>query len=161
MIITDFRATEVSSLLGIATVVPRYEIRQEDVMPRVQNYLSGVDKSALERLMPIYENAGIERRFSCVPPEWYGEPHGWEEKNRLYIENSVDLIEESAAKAMTQSGVSAEELELIISVSTTGIATPSLDARLMERLLFRCDCERLPVFGFGCAGGVLGLARSF
>jgi alkylresorcinol/alkylpyrone synthase len=161
MIITDFRATEVSSLLGIATVVPRYEIRQEDVMPRVQNYLSGVDKSALERLMPIYENAGIERRFSCVPPEWYGEPHGWEEKNRLYIENSVDLIEESAAKAMTQSGVSAEELELIISVSTTGIATPSLDARLMERLLFRCDCERLPVFGFGCAAGVLGLARSF
>ena len=111
--------------------------------------------------MPIYENAGIERRFSCVPPEWYGEPHGWEEKNRLYIENSVDLIEESAAKAMTQSGVSAEALDLIISVSTTGIATPSLDARLMERLLFRCDCERLPVFGFGCAGVVLGLARSF
>jgi alkylresorcinol/alkylpyrone synthase len=157
----DFRATEVSSLLGIATVVPRYEIRQEDVMPRVQSYLPGVDKSALERLMPIYENAGIERRFSCVPPEWYGEPHGWEEKNRLYIENSVDLIEVSAAKAMTQSGVSAEELDLIISVSTTGIATPSLDARLMERLLFRCDCERLPVFGFGCAGGVLGLDRSF
>ena len=157
----DFRATEVPSLLGIATVVPRYEIRQEDVMPRVQSYLPGVDKSALERLMPIYENAGIERRFSCVPPEWYGEPHGWEEKNRLYIENSVDLIEESAAKAMTQSGVSAEELDLIISVSTTGIATPSLDARLMERLLFRCDCGRLPVFGFSCAGGVLGLARSF
>jgi alkylresorcinol/alkylpyrone synthase len=123
-----------------ATEVPRYELRQEDVMPRVQIYLPGVDKSALERLMPIYENAGIERRFSCVPPEWYGEPHGWEEKNRLYIENSVDLI---------------------ISVSTTGIATPSLDARLMERLLFRCDCERLPVFGFGCAGVVLGLARSF
>jgi alkylresorcinol/alkylpyrone synthase len=144
-----------------ATEVPRYELRQEDVMPRVQIYLPGVDKSALERLMPIYENAGIERRFSCVPPEWYGEPHGWEEKNRLYIENSVDLIEESAAKAMTQSGVSAEELDLIISVSTTGIATPSLDARLMERLLFRCDCERLPVFGFGCAGVVLGLARSF
>jgi alkylresorcinol/alkylpyrone synthase len=159
----DFRATEVPSLLGIATVVPRYELRQEDVMPRVQIYLPGVDKSALERLMPIYENAGIERRFSCVPPEWYGEPHGWEEKNRLYIENSVDLIEESAAKAMTQSGGggAAEELDLIISVSTTGIATPSLDARLMERLLFRCDCERLPVFGFGCAGVVLGLARSF
>ena len=118
----DFRATEVLSLLGIATVVPRYELRQEDVMPRVQIYLPGVDKSALERLMPIYENAGIERRFSCVPPEWYGEPHGWEEKNRLYIENSVDLIEESAAKAMTQSGGgAAEELDLIISVSTTGI----------------------------------------
>ena len=157
----DFRATEVSSLLGIATVVPRYELGQEDVMPRVQSYLPGVDKSALERLMPIYENAGIERRFSCVPPEWYGEPLGWEEKNRLYIENAVDLIEESAAKVVTQSGVSAEELDLIISVSTTGIATPSLDARLMERPPFRCDCEQLPVFGFACAGGVLGLARSF
>lgn len=157
----DFYATEVPSLLDVATVVPRYELRQEDVMPRVQSYLPGVDKSALERLMPIYNNAGIERCFSCVLREWYGELHGWEEKNRLYIENAVDLIEESASKAMTQSGVSAEELDLIISVSTTGIATPSLDVRLMERFPFRRDSERSPVFSFDCAGGVLGLARSF
>ena len=81
----DFSATDAPSLLGIATAVPRYELRQDDVMSRAQSYLPGVDEAALERLMPIYNNAGIERRFSCVPPEWYGEPHGWEEKNRLYI----------------------------------------------------------------------------
>jgi alkylresorcinol/alkylpyrone synthase len=161
MVIMDFSATEAPSLLGIATAVPRYELRQDDVIARAQSYLPGVNKSALERLMPIYDNAGIERRFSCVPPEWYGEPHGWEEKNRLYIENAVDLIEEAATKAMAQSGISPEEIDLIVSVSTTGIATPSLDARLMERLPFRRECERLPIFGLGCAGGVLGLARSF
>jgi len=161
MVNMDFSATDAPSLLGIATAVPRYELRQDDVMSRAQSYLPGVDEAALERLMPIYNNAGIERRFSCVPPEWYGEPHGWEEKNRLYIDNAVDLIEEGAAKAMAQSGVSPEEIDLIVSVSTTGIATPSLDARLMERLDFRRDCERLPIVGLGCAGGVLGLARSF
>lgn len=67
MVIMDFGATEVPPLLGIATLVPRYELRQEDMMPRVQSYVPVVGKSAFGRLVSIYNNAGIERRFSCVP----------------------------------------------------------------------------------------------
>lgn len=154
-------AAAAPTLLSMTTAVPKYELLQSDVMARAASFLPDVDQAALERLMPIYGNAGIERRFSCVPPEWYGEPHGWEEKNQLYLSNAVDLIEEAALKAIEQAEVDIQEIDMIVSVSTTGIATPSLDAHLMQRLDFRPDCERLPIFGLGCAGGVLGLGRAF
>ncbi|MGB0577735.1 MAG: hypothetical protein ACPGPC_16550 [Alphaproteobacteria bacterium] len=154
-------AAAAPTLLSMTTAFPKYELPQSDVMARAASFLPDVDQAALERLMPIYGNAGIERRLSGVPPEWYGEPHGWEEKNQLYLSNAVDLIEEAALKAIEQAEVDIQEIDMIVSVSTTGIATPSLDAHLMQRLDFRPDCERLPIFGLGCAGGVLGLGRAF
>ncbi|MBK18820.1 MAG: hypothetical protein CMM52_08290 [Rhodospirillaceae bacterium] len=154
--------TETSpSLLSLTTAVPEYELTQEDVIRRASTFLPGVDSEALERLMPVYKNSGIERRYSCVPPDWYAEDHGWEEKNRLYVKNAVDLIEEASVTAMEQAHIEPSEIDMIVSVSTTGIVTPSLEAQLMERVGFRRNCERLPVFGLGCAGGVIGLTRSF
>ena len=114
----------------------------------------------LDRLLPIYTNAGIETRYSCVPLEWFREPHGWAERNRLYATHALDLAEEAATGALAAAGLQAPEIDGIVFVSTTGIATPSLDALLVDRLPFRRDVHRLPVFGLGCAGGVLGLGRT-
>ena len=146
-------------LLGLTTAVPRHRMTQSDVMARVRRVFAH-NSSEIERMMGIYGNAGIECRYSCVPLDWYEKPHGWEEKNRLFLKNAVDLLERAARQVLDQTGLTVEDIDGIVAVSTTGIATPSLDALIMERMGMRRDVWRLPVFGLGCAGGVLGLARA-
>ena len=82
------------------------------------------------------------------------------EKNRLYLEHAVSLLERAASECLARAGLEAAAVDVVIAVSTSGIATPSLDARVMPRLGLRPDVERLPVFGLGCAGGVQGVARA-
>jgi alkylresorcinol/alkylpyrone synthase len=146
-------------LLALATSVPPHELRQPQVMER-SRLLFRASSSQIERLLPVYDNAGIERRFSCVPIEWYLTPHGWEERTQLFIAHSVALLKDAAERCVERAGLGLDDIDAVVTVSTTGIATPSLDARLMEVLPFRRDLQRLPVFGLGCAGGVTGLARA-
>ena len=146
-------------LLSLATAVPPYRLRQIDVAARAIRLFDG-RRSQIDRLLPVFDNAGISIRYSCVPIEWYEHDHGWREKNRLYVENAVELLERAARSCLERAGCDFAEIDAIVTVSTTGIATPSLDARLMARLPFRRDIVRLPIFGLGCAGGVLGLARA-
>lgn len=148
-----------SHLLALATAVPVHELRQPEVMER-SRLLFQASPNQIERLLPIYDNAGIERRFSCVPIDWYLEPHGWEERTALFIDHSVTLLKDAAERCLERAGLPFDAVDAVVTVSTTGIATPSLDARLMEVLPFRRDVQRLPVFGLGCAGGVTGLARA-
>ena len=113
-----------------------------------------------ERLAPIYRNALIETRHSCVPIDWYLKPHSFSERNDLFLANAVPLLAEAAGKALEQAGLTAGDIDAIVAVCTTGIATPALDARLMQGMPFRPDVRRTPMFGLGCAGGVVGLARA-
>lgn len=146
-------------LAALATAAPRHVLRQEDVVRRVRALFAGRSLD-IERLLPAFGNAGIQTRRSCVPIEWYLTPSDWKRRNSLYIDNAVELLAEAARKCCAESGTRLEEIDSLVTVSTTGIATPSLDARLMEVLPFRRDLQRLPVFGLGCAGGVLGLSRA-
>jgi alkylresorcinol/alkylpyrone synthase len=114
----------------------------------------------LERLMPIYGNTGIERRHACVPIDWHRTAHGWRERNEIYLESAVALLERAAIDCLAQARVGPHEVDAIVVVSSSGIATPSLDAILINRLHMRTDVKRLPIFGLGCAGGVLGLSRA-
>ncbi len=147
-------------LAALATAVPPYRIAQAELTARAHRLFPECGRANVERLMPVYANAGIETRYSCVPPEWYERPHGWAEKNRLYVQNAVALLARASGEALDTAKLAARDIDAIVTVSTTGIATPSLDALLIERLSLRPDVERLPVFGLGCAGGVLGLARA-
>jgi alkylresorcinol/alkylpyrone synthase len=99
-------------------------------------------------------------RQNCVPMAWLVEPHSWPERTRLYRRHAVTLLKEVAQRALAEAGLSPADIDVLVVASTTGIATPSLDALLMEELPFRRDVTRLPLFGFGCAGGALGLARA-
>jgi alkylresorcinol/alkylpyrone synthase len=147
-------------LLAIATAVPPYALGQAEVTVRARHLFSATAAPDLDRLMPVFANAGIDCRYSCVPIEWYDRPHGWVERNALYLEHATDLLERAARRALTLAGRTAEDIDTVVVVSTTGIATPSLDAMLIGRLGLRPDVRRLPIFGLGCAGGVLGLARA-
>jgi alkylresorcinol/alkylpyrone synthase len=146
-------------LAAIATAVPPLVLRQADVMARAARVFNG-HESAIDRLMPAFTNAGIATRHSCVPLDWFERDHGWVERNRLYLDNAVPLLEEASRACLATAGCEFADIDAIVVVSTTGIATPSLDALLMERLPFRRDVMRLPIFGLGCVGGVLGLARA-
>lgn len=147
------------ALTSLTTAVPKYVLHQEDVITRVRSLFGGRQIN-IDRLLPAFDNAGILTRRSCVPIEWYLEPSDWKTRNQLFIDNALDLFEEATARCLEQAGLRADAVDAIVAVSTTGIAVPSLDARLMDRMPFRRDVVRLPIFGLGCAGGVMGLSRA-
>jgi alkylresorcinol/alkylpyrone synthase len=146
-------------LLDVATAVPPYALDQDDVMRRVQVQF-GSRSTVVERLLPVFANTGIERRYSCVPIDWYYGEHGWPDRNAIYLASAIELLERATLDVLGRANRTPEDVDAIVVVSTTGIATPSLDALLMERLPFKRTTRRLPIFGLGCAGGVLGLARA-
>ncbi len=146
-------------ILGMATAVPPFRLEQEDVARFGADFF-GPSFQDFDRFMPVYANTMIENRYSCVPLGWYMEPHGLRERNALYIENAVTLLNDAGRRALTQANLEPADVDAIIAVSSSGIATPSLDALMIDRLELRPDVERLPVFGLGCAGGVIGLARA-
>src|SRR5262249_5296628 len=150
--------TAVPRLLAVATTVPPYPLDQDDVVERVK-LLFGSSPD-LDRLLPVFLNTGIHRRYSCVPIEWYDRAHGWPERNRIYLASALDLLEAATRRVLSLPRRPQDDIENILVVSPTGIATPSLDALLIERMGLRKTVQRLPIFGLGCAGGVLGLARA-
>jgi alkylresorcinol/alkylpyrone synthase len=147
------------SLLSLATAVPPTILRQDEAKA-IAARLFGKRASVFERLAPVFDNAGIEKRHVVRPLEWYEGDHGWRTRNEVYLEAAEALYIEAAQRALHQAGVAAGDVDALVTVSTTGIATPSLEARVAGRMGFRADAERVPVFGLGCAGGVSGLATA-
>ena len=146
-------------ILSLATAVPGYVLKQGDVA-EVGQSLFGNRPAAFERLRPVYANAGIAKRHSCMPLDWYLRPSDWKTRNGLYLEHAPRLLAQAATDCLQRAGIAAGAVDHLVTVSSTGVATPSLDAHLMQRLALRPDVQRLPVFGLGCAGGVLGLSRA-
>ncbi len=147
------------ALLSLGTAVPPNIIVQEEAKALARR-LFGRRSSHFEKLAPVFDNAGIAKRHIVRPVEWYEGDHGWKARNDVYIEAAEALYEEAARKALAAAGVRADEVDGLVTVSTTGLATPSLEARVAGRMGFRPDAERVPVFGLGCAGGVSGLATA-
>jgi alkylresorcinol/alkylpyrone synthase len=152
--------TAAPHLISLATAVPPHALGQAEVAERARHLFAGRTAADLERLMPVFAHAGIIRRYSGVPLGWYEQPHGWAERNRLFLEIAPRLLERAARDALAKARLAPAEIDTVVVVTTTGIATPSLDAMLIGRLGLRADVRRLPIFGLGCAGGVLGLARA-
>lgn len=146
-------------LTAIATALPRHRIEQA-AFKNFSERVFGSRGDTFERLSDVYENAGIATRYAVAPLAWHAEAHGWRSRQRIFCDAALELLQSAAERCLDRAGRSPSEVDGIVTVSTTGIATPSLDARLMERMDFRRDVQRLPVFGLGCAGGVLGLARA-
>jgi alkylresorcinol/alkylpyrone synthase len=149
--------TESCSLLSLATAVPPYVVTQAEAKERAREAFGG-KKALFDRLSGVFDNAGIARRHIVAPQEWYMADHGWRERNALYLEASEKLFVESASAAIEKSGLMPEQIDGVVTVSTTGIATPSLEARVASKVGFRNNVRRVPVFGLGCAGGVSGLS---
>ncbi|MGQ9367618.1 type III polyketide synthase [Azospirillum sp. A39] len=151
--------TDTPRLLALATALPPHRFDQADTLAAARAVYGGRMRD-FERLAPVFPNTGIETRHACRPLEWYLEPRGWPERAAAYEAGALALLEDAAGRALGAAGLGAAAVDAVVCVSTTGIATPSLEALLLERMGFRPDTMRLPVFGLGCAGGVLGLGRA-
>lgn len=150
--------TEVN-LCGLATAVPEFTISQEQAKQSARE-IFGIRTSLFRELEAVFDNAAISNRHICQPLEWFFGPSGFEEKSKLYEEHALALAQQVAEKALDAAGLQPHDIDAIVTVSSTGVTTPSLDARLMNIMPFRSGTLRLPVFGLGCAGGVLGLTRA-
>jgi alkylresorcinol/alkylpyrone synthase len=146
-----------SSLLSLATAVPPHVIEQADAKNLGREAFSG-RKALFDRLSGVFDNAGIAKRHVVAPHDWYMSTHGWEERNALYLQAAEQLFVDAATDAIAKAGLQPQDIDGVVTVSTTGIATPSLEARCAARVGFRSNIRRVPVFGLGCAGGVNGLS---
>jgi alkylresorcinol/alkylpyrone synthase len=111
-----------------------------------------------ERLSRVFLNSGIVQRQGVKPVEWYLEARSWPERTQAYLEGARSLFVEATELALSRAGLSAAQIDTVVTVSSTGIATPSLEARAATHVGFRRNISRVPVFGLGCAGGVSGLS---
>ena len=145
-------------LQSLATAVPPHRLSQSDAARMAAQMFSGRFRN-FERMAPVFTTSGILARYTVQPPEWYLAPRiGWPERMAAYLQGASDLFVDAATRALESAGIAASEVDTIVTISSTGIATPSLEARVAGRMGFRSDVERVPVFGLGCAGGVSGLS---
>ena len=146
-----------AKLISLATAVPRHRLDTGEVVREAAAVFAGrhVD---FERLRPVFVNSGILTRYSVRPYDWFRGNQGWPERTAAFIDGATALFREAGEKALALAAVAAAEIDAIIMVSSTGIATPSIEARVLHEMGFRSDVQRVPVFGLGCAGGVTGLS---
>ena len=147
------------SLLSLSTALPPHRVTQAQAKAAGREMFSG-RKALFDRLSGVFDNAGIDERATVAPIEWYGEEHGWKSRNDLYLASCEALFEKAALAAITGAGLIPSDIDGVVTVSTTGIATPSLEARVGPRIGLKAAVQRVPVFGLGCAGGVSGLATA-
>ena len=144
-------------LLSVATAVPPYKTSQRDAAMAAHQHFSA-RFADFERLAAVFETSGILTRHLVRPLDWYVQPMGWAERNSVYLQGACDLFVAAASKALDEAGVKAADVDTIVTVSSTGLATPSIEAQVGARMGFKTGVERVPVFGLGCAGGVSGLS---
>jgi alkylresorcinol/alkylpyrone synthase len=145
------------TLLGLATAVPPNQLEQLAVADFARR-IYAKSFARYPKLADVFVNSGIERRYSVRPIEWFDAPHGWTERTRAYLDGGTALFVQAAQAALGRAGISARDVDVVVTVSSTGIATPSLEARVAEQMGFKSSTVRVPVFGLGCAGGISGLS---
>jgi alkylresorcinol/alkylpyrone synthase len=145
-------------LVSVATALPAHEVVQADVERFAARWLDGALDGQLARLLEVFAHSGVETRRLCMPLPWYETEHSFAETNALYVEHALDLASRSSRAALARAGLAAADVDHVVFVSSTGVSSPSLDARLANAIGLREDVRRTPVWGLGCAGGAAGLA---
>lgn len=142
-------------LLSIGTALPPHPISQDEVMAVLRR---ARNKPLPPRMEQILRNSGIEQRYLAMPPDYYLGSRSWAERSRLYADSAEALFRVAAAEALERAGLMPTDIGQIVFVSTTGTMTPSLPSRMLGEMGFGRDVRTVPVFGYGCAGGVVGLS---
>lgn len=147
-------------ITAVAGALPPYKLTQDQIREFVSVQFSN-SQLPIERLVDVFENAQIKERYFSVPIDWYRTERSFVEKNQMYIDSSCSLGVECATRCIANSQVVPDEIDYIIFVSTTGLATPSIDARLINLLRLKSSIRRTPIWGLGCAGGAAGIAHAY
>lgn len=146
-------------IVALATATPRHRVSQREAR-RLAAHLFRERLDEDPRLLRVFDHTGIDARNMCMPLEWYGADHDFGERNALYLEHALALAENTGRTALTRAGLTPRDVDHVVFVSSTGLATPSLEARLANVMGLRGDVRRTPIWGLGCAGGAVGLSRA-
>jgi alkylresorcinol/alkylpyrone synthase len=147
------------SVVATATALPRHHYAQRDLAMLAAQYIGGSKhrETAVER---FFDRVGVGERNLALPAEEYARLGGMEKRSKAFIEVATELGVETISSLLVESGLAAGDVAQLTTTTVTGIAVPSLDARLMNRLPFSTSLKRVPLFGLGCLGGAAGLART-
>lgn len=148
-----------STIVSIATDVPAFAATQDQVKAAVPP-LFRLDGRRLDALMSLFDNAEVHRRHIVMPLTELGRPRSLTETMRVYARHASELAERVAAECLRRAAVDPAEVDLIVTVSCTGVMIPSLDAALIDTLGLRRDVRRLPITELGCVGGAAAVARA-
>jgi alkylresorcinol/alkylpyrone synthase len=142
-------------ILSVATANPSFPLSQGEAAKRAKEIFPH-----LKGLWKLYDSTGIDLRYNCEPIDWYLKQHSWEERTASFQKHALDLLADVTLTATAAAGVDLGAIDILVTNTITGLAIPSLDAKLCNRLKLSPRVERLPIFGLGCGGGVAGLARA-
>ena len=149
----------IATIVATATAVPPYSATQDQVKAAFRQLFS-LPPRRLAAVMAIFDNSQIERRHSVYPLQAVGQRRALTDTMRDYRQHAITLGRDVATRALAGARLGAADIDLIITVSCTGIMIPSLDAYLVDELGFRSDVRRLPITELGCVGGAAALARA-
>src|SRR5213593_1480952 len=149
-----------SVIEAVGTAVPPHCVRQDTARDFCRAMFAEAFPD-VDRLLGVFQNTRIEQRYFSAPREWFETEHSFSEKNELYLESAIGVGQAAILDCLNSAGLEPREIDHLIFVSTTGLATPSIDARLINALRMRTDIRRTPIWGLGCAGGAVGLSRAF
>ncbi len=146
-------------ILSLGTAVPPHVIPQNEIRDAALNHFSrGLRDSA--RLVTVFNNVNVKNRYMVVPLTWFERTRSFTETNNKYVEWAEKLSAEAIQQCLDPVGLKPSDIDQILFVSSSGLSTPSIDARLANSLGFKKHIKRTPIFGLGCAGGASGLSRA-
>jgi len=147
-----------SRIAAVCPVFPPHTYDQPTLTEALADYVlpAGADARVLRRLHAV---SGVEQRSLALPLGDYGRLETFGAANDAFIRVATDLGTDAMGKALELAGLTGADVDLVVAASVTGIAAPSLEARLAPRLGLRADVKRIPIFGLGCVAGAAGLAR--
>lgn len=146
-------------IAAVATAFPEHWYDQATLTAAAAAAM-GLPPRQQERMRELHANTGIRGRYLALPLERYRQPADFTAANAAWLQVALELGERACRAALAKAGVRPDEVDTIVFSTVTGLASPSVDARLMNRLGLRPDCKRLPLFGLGCVAGAAALARA-
>lgn len=146
-------------IISAGTAFPAHVYRQEEITAALKDaWGPRLERPAV--LDRLHGHCGVEQRHLVLPLEGYHDVTTWGQANNLWIDFAQQLGRDAICRAITPLGLMPSDIDALFFVSVTGVASPSIDARLANRMNFSPNIKRVPIFGLGCVAGAAGLARA-